>query len=49
MRGKGKARSNMEKYKDIWIMQKGEGKCMWTNERKVKVKIKDGKRIKIYG
>ena len=27
------------------LMRKGYGKCIWMDERKVKVKIKDGKRI----
>ena len=31
--------------KDIWIMWKGYGKHIWMDERKVKVKIKDGSEI----
>ena len=34
-----------KKDKDIWIMWKGYGKHLWIDKRKVKVKIKDGKRI----
>ena len=30
---------------NVWIMCKGHGKCIWMDERKVKVKIKDGKRM----
>ena len=42
------ARSNIWKdygcmQEDVWITRKGHGKCIWMDERKVKVKIKDGK------
>ena len=30
-------------YDNVWIMRKGYRKCIWMDERKMKVKIKDGK------
>ena len=30
---------------DLWIMCKGYGKHIWMDERKMKFKIKDGKKI----
>ena len=47
MKGGWKYVGVMDGYE--WIMCKGHGKCIWMDERKGKVKIKDGKRIKIYG
>ena len=42
------SRSNIWKdygsmQEDVWITRKGHEKCIWVDERKVKVKIKDGK------
>ena len=42
------SRSNIWKdygsmYDNVWIERKGHGKCIWMDEKKVKVKIKDGR------